>query len=339
MHQVHHVIDTTTLHRLANWRGEPVVSSVYLDVDGTHRPVASDYEHTFERLADELRGWPAPEATQRSSPRSRPTSRRCRRGSRTASTGPQRGGWPCSPATSRAGSRPSTFLCRVRDEAALGSAPRIRQLVEAHDEPEPFILALVDRTHLRLFRVLGHAIDELPTTETHQERSVDTSTEIGSFERRDEEAARRHLRRAAAIVDEEVARWPVRQLIVGGPDDALAELERHVHASARDLIVGRAEVRVAAPVDGSAREARAVAARAERDREAALVEDVRQRAAGAHGGVVGLEAALAVLAEQRVSVLLVADGFSALGARCPVCGHMARPSPVPGVRHHQRRDR
>ncbi len=79
---------------------------------------------------------------------------------------------------------------------------------------------------------------------------------------------------------------------------------------------------MAAPVDEIAREARAVAARAERDREAALVEDVRQRAAGAHGGVVGLEATLAVLAEQRVSVLLVADGFSAPGARCPVCGHI-----------------
>ncbi|HTN78903.1 MAG TPA: hypothetical protein VMK16_04440 [Acidimicrobiales bacterium] len=148
------------------------------------------------------------------------------------------------------------------------------------------------------------------------------AAETADLEPVDEEAARKHLRRAAATVDDEVARWPVRQVVVGGPGDALAELERRVHTSTRDLIVGRAEVRVAAPVDEIAREARAIAARAERDREAALVEDVRQRAAGNHGGVVGLEATLAVLAEQRVSVLLVADGFAAPGARCPACGHV-----------------
>ena len=43
----------------------------------------------------------------------------------------------------------------VRDEVGIGPAPLIRQLAEAYDEPEAFLLALVDRTHLRLFRGLG----------------------------------------------------------------------------------------------------------------------------------------------------------------------------------------
>jgi peptide subunit release factor 1 (eRF1) len=67
--------------------------------------------------------------------------------------------------------------------------------------------------------------------------------------------------------------------------------------------------------------AHAVAERAERDREAALVDDLLQRIGGAHGAVVGLEATLAVLADQRVGVLLVADDFFTPGARCPACGH------------------
>ena len=322
MQQVHHVIDTATLHRLANWRGEPVVSSVYLDVDGTHRPVAADYQQEFERLADALRRLA----------RARDDSAIL--ASVEADLESMRG--RLAHGIDRATTRGlALFSCHkqnwaeaidlpvpVRDEVALGPSPRIRQLVEAHDAPEPFMLALVDRNHLRLFRVLGHAIDELPATVTPHERSIDTSIELGSFARHDEEAARKHFRRAAASLDAEVARWPVRQLVVGGPDDALAELERRVHASTRELIVGRVGVRVAAPVDEIAREARTVAARAERDREAALVEDVRQRAAGVHRGVVGLEATLDVLAEQRVGMLLVADGFSAPGAQCPACGHI-----------------
>ena len=86
----------------------------------------------------------------------------------------------------------------VRDEAAIGPVPRIRQLAEAHAAPEAFLVALVDRTHLRIFRVLGHEVRELPSTVTHQERSVDTSIELGSFQHHDEEVARAHLRRAAA---------------------------------------------------------------------------------------------------------------------------------------------
>jgi peptide chain release factor subunit 1 len=222
----------------------------------------------------------------------------------------------------------------VRDEAGIGHAPRIRQLAEVIDEPEPFVLALVDRTHLRLFVVAGPEIRELPALVAHRERAVDTSIELGSFEHHDEEAARAHLRRAAAAVDDAGRTWPVRHIVVGGPDDAVAELERRVHPTTRALIAGRAGVSVAAPVEEIAAAARAVAERAERESETALVEDLRQRTAGAHGGVVGLEATLTALAEQRVGVLLVAGEFAAPGARCPACAHVGpdvRQCPVCGT--------
>ncbi|HMK10397.1 MAG TPA: hypothetical protein VK461_02315, partial [Acidimicrobiales bacterium] len=210
----------------------------------------------------------------------------------------------------------------VRDEAGVGPGPRIRQLVEAHQELEAFLVALVDRTHLRLFMMLGHETHELAGTVSDKERSADTSVEIGSFERRAEEAFRAHVRRSAAELDQAVRDSKVERVIVGGPDDALAELERRVHPTTRALVIGRVGVRVAASIEDIARAAHAVADRVERDREAALVEDLRQRAAGVHGGVVGLEATLSALAERRVGVLLVAEGFAAPGARCPSCGHV-----------------
>ena len=334
MHREPHVVDPTTVRRLATWRGEPVVTTVYLDVDGAHRPVAADYEEAFERLADDVRR--QARAQQDSdvftsvegdldamrARLARGIDRSTTRGLALFSCHAQ--GW----------FEEVGLPVSVRDEAGIGQAPRIRQLAEAYDEPEAFLLALVDHTHLRLFRILGRDIHELPTVVVPRERSVDTSIELGSFERRYEEAVLTHLRAAAAAVDDAVRAWPVRQVVVGGPDDAVAELERHVHPTTRELIVGRAGVSLAAPTEDIARAARVVAERAERDREAALVEDLRQRAAGAHGGVVGLEATLTVLAEQRVGVLLVADEFSAPGARCPACGHVGpdlRQCPVCGT--------
>lgn len=321
MRALPHAARRDTVRRLATFRGDPVVSSVYLDVDGAHRPVTATYEDAFERLTDELRR----RARTRGEPRvvhsvdgdiermrawlGEGIDRTVTRGVALFSCHEK--GWFDAVALATA----------VRDEAAIGPTPRIRQLVEAIDEPEPFLLALVDRTHLRLFHVDGAVTDERPTPVTYQERAVDTTIELGSWEHHNEEAARAHLRRAAAEVADAVRTWPVRQLVLGGPDESAAALEDLLHPTIRALVVGRVGVRVAAPVEEIASAARAVAEQAERAREVALVEAVRQHAAGEHGGVVGLEATLAALAEQRVATLLVRDGFSAPGASCPACGH------------------
>ncbi len=322
MHSGSHVVDTTVLRHLAACRGWPVVTSLYLDVDGAPRPVAADYEQAFEQLADDLR--------RRA--RGRDDTEVLRAVERDLDAMRARMARGIDRHTTRG---LALFSCHaqswfeaiplpvpVRDEAGCGPAPHIRQLAEAYDEPEAFLVALVDRTHLRLLRVLGREVEELPVRVTHEERAVDTSVELGSFEHRHEEAARIHLRGAAAQIDDAVRVWPVGHVVVGGPTEAVAELERRLHPTTRELVVGRLSVRVAAPAEDIAAEARAVTERAARDHEAALVEDLRQRAARAHGGVVGLEATLSVLAEQRVGVLLVAEEFSAPGARCPDCGRV-----------------
>ena len=318
----HRGVASAMVHRLSMGRGDPVISSMYLDVDGAHRPVAATYEQAFDQLAADLR--------RRARAREDPRVLRSVDGDIDRMRAWLGGG------LDRAVTRGvALFACHdqgyfeavelpvaVRDEASIGPAPRIRQLVELLEEPEPFVVAVVDSGHLRLFRIDGHDVDELPTFVTHQERAIDTSVELGSFEHHDEEAARVHVCRAASEVDDAVRRWPVRQLVLGGPDEAVAELERFLHPTTRKLVIGRAGVRVAAPAEEIAAAARAVAESAERRREVELVEEVRQHAAGAHGGVVGLEATLAVLAVRRVATLLVRDDFSAPGAYCPACGNI-----------------
>lgn len=330
-----------SLRRLATLRGHPAVTSVYLDVDGGHRPVTATYRQAFEQLADDVRRRARAQDDRRTlrSVESDLDAMRAWLGhdvDRSTTRGVALFG--CH---EQAWFEAIELPVAVRDQAGIGPAPLVRQLVEVSDEPEPCLVALVDHTRLRLFRIHGHEIDELPELVTQQERAVDTSGELGSFERHDQEAGRMHLRRAADALDDALRTWPVRQVMLGGPDAAVAELERFVHATTRDLIVGRVSVRVGAATAEIESAARVVADLAERRRQADLVEEVRQRTAGAHGAVIGLEATLAALAEQRVATLLIRTGFAAPGGWCPQCrriGPDLRQCPVCGTTNDEIED-
>jgi peptide chain release factor subunit 1 len=310
------------VRRLAEHRGDPVVSSVYLDVDGAHRPVAATYQVAFDQLAADLHHRARSRQDARIVHSVDGDIRRMR-------------AWLADGVDRTAVRGLAMFGCSeqdyfeavelphaVRDEASLGARPRIRQLVELLDEPEPFLVALVDKQSLRLLEVDGHRVDEHPPLVAPDARAIDTTGELGSFQHHDEEVALIFARRAAGAVEEALRRHPVGQLVLGGPDEAVANLHRFLHTTTRDLVIGRAQVRVAARPEEIAAAARAVADRAERQREADLVEEMRQRAAGAHGAVVGLGATLDALTAQRVATLLVRDGYSAPGGVCPACGHV-----------------
>jgi hypothetical protein len=315
-------ISAGQVRALCERRGDPVTSSVYLDVACARRPVAATYEQAFEQLAGEL--------SKRARATGDPRTIRSVEGDLDAmrawlGRGVDRGS-TCGVALfscSAQGYFEAVELdVPVRDEATIASGSRVRQLVERLDEPEPFLVALVDRDHLRLLRVDDHRVEEEAALVTPHERAVDTSIELGSWEHHDEEAVRTHHRRAAHTLDESVRRRPIGQIVVGGPDDAVAELERLIHPTTAALIVGRVGVRVADDPAEIASAARVIAERAERQREADLVEAMRQRVAGEHGAATGLQPTLDALAERRVATLLVRDGFSAPGGRCPACGYV-----------------
>lgn len=310
------------VRRLSEHHGDPAVSSVYLDVDGADRPVAATYEGAFDQLALDLHHRARARGDARILHSVDGDINRMR-------------AWLAHGVDRTAVRGLALFGCSeqdyfeavelpfaVRDEASIGACPRIRQLVELLDEPEPFLVALVDKQSLRLLEVDGHRIDEHPPLVAPAARAIDTTVELGTFQHHDEEAALVFARQAADAVEEAVRKRSVGQIVLGGPDEAVANLERFLHPMTQALVIGRAHVRVAARPEEIAAAARAVADGAERRREADLVEEVRQRAAGAHRGVVGLEATLDALSEHRVATLLVRDGYRVPGGVCPACGHV-----------------
>ncbi|HET9444561.1 MAG TPA: hypothetical protein VFO65_14645 [Acidimicrobiales bacterium] len=321
-------VGRSTVQRLASFRAPPGVSSLYLDVDGAHRPVAATYERAFEHLAEELRRRARARADIR--PADGPALLRSVEGDIDRMRAWLHDG------VDRARTRGvALFSCSaedwfeavplvaaVRDETWIGDGPRIRQLAEAADHPEPVLAALVDRAHLRLMRITGRQVEDLGSFVTPPERDVDHSVELGGWEHRHAEAVRAHLRRATAAVEDAVASGRCERLVLGGPAESVGALERALDPATRARVVGRVGVRGSAPVEEIAVAVRAVAEVAERQREAAMVEDLRQRSAAGDGGVTGLERTLAALGDRRVAMLLVREGFSAPGGACPECGHV-----------------
>ena len=184
-----------------------------------------------------------------------------------------------------------------------------------------YLLVLVDRQESRLVHSRPGRLEEHPGPSDPVERQVDTDVEVGSWERRHQEAALRHLRRVAAAVSSEVEGTPVDAVVVGGPPEAVEKLVQLLPAGLSGLAMpwsgltiraGRAELtRVVDQVDGRWEE---------RHREA-VVDLLRERL-GTGRAVGGLEATLDAVADGRVATLVVRPGYRAVGARCPSCGHL-----------------
>jgi hypothetical protein len=310
----------SAVRTLAQRRGDPVVTSVYLDVDGRHRPVRSECEAAFAQLAEnavqrarKVGGADLARAVGADVERMRVALARL--GDRSAVRGVAM--FACSGQSffeTVALPRP------VRDEASFGPAPHLLQLVGALDEYERFLAVLVDWRRLRLLRVELGEVTELPALVEPAARSVDVTVELGGYGRHRAEGRRGHLRRAAEAVEKALADWPCDRVVVAGPDVSVAGLEEHLGPSVRRLIVGKAGVDVWASPRVVLDAVAAVATSAERRHEAEVVEELRQRTAGGHRGMVGLEDTFAALSRRTVATLVVSDGFTSPGAVCATCG-------------------
>jgi hypothetical protein len=314
------MLTASDVRALATHRGEPAVTSVYLDVDGRSRPVADDYRAAFARLADNVRH--------------RAQTAGDRRVLRAVDADIDRMRAWLGPDLDRSATRGLALFSAseedwfeavelprpVHDDAGIGSTPRVVQLLAVLDEYERFVAVLVDHRRVRVLLVELGELAEIADLVDWEDRAVDTTVELGGYQRHTDDRTRHHDERAARLVERATADWPGVRLVVAGPDRAVAGLEGHLRPETRDRIVGRAGLSVAAGTREIHDAVAAIAETAERRHEAEVVEQLRQAAArSARSGVVGLEATLAALAEQRVGTLVLSEGFRASGARCPAC--------------------
>jgi len=207
--------------------------------------------------------------------------------------------------------------------AFAGRKPYVFPLAKLWDAYGRFLVALVDKTHVRLlFYQMGELVEGLELRGEPIKRHKQGGWGAEKLQRHEDEVAYRNLKEAAELTAGFCERHQPRYLLLGGADPTVVEF--------RELLPHPWAERIAGTIpgdrmadEGEIREAALqVLQEVERRREFARVEAAITAAAKGSNGVISLEDTLRAAAEGRVQVLLVADGFHAPAYRCTGCGFL-----------------
>lgn len=303
-----------TIRKLAENRDGTGVVSLYLDVDGRRYVRPKDYELHLDKLLREAREdlGADPADIERMQERLTDIDRSTTRGVVMFS--------------SVADGLFETFELSVpvRNHVAVNASPHVRQLEDIVERYEPIAVLLVDRERFRMLLFhLGQLVDKTEFSDPLPRHEDDK----GGWDRDHvqghvDEAAHKHVRRAAQRAFEVYQSHPFEHLVIAASDEISNEIERELHSYLRERLAGRLHLPTTARDADILSAALDIEARIEHEREAREVERLRAAVGAGSGGVAGLGDVLQALAQKRVDSLFVSDGYEAPGWSCPACGHL-----------------
>jgi len=326
-------IEESRIRDLAGFKGDDaLVTSVYLDVDGRRRIRAREVELALDRMIRPVR------------------ERQSHQASASVTSDLKRiedhvkGGIDRSRVRGLA-----LFSCAahdfwevvelavpVRDRLVVNHRPYVRELEAVVARHARFALLLADRQRARLFLFhqgeLLEKQEQLDVLPRHDDDGGQLTKDQVAV--RTAEIAHRHLKHAAAAAFALHQEHGFDHLVLCGPEEITAEVERDLHPYLRERIAGRIHVAVQAADDEIRLVAENVEAEVERAREQAVVNRLRKAVGAGNAGVAGLGAVLDALVARRVDTLLVSEGFEAPGWRCRNCawvGTIGRRCPLCGT--------
>jgi peptide chain release factor subunit 1 len=317
-------LDQAVLRRLANWDpGGVPITSLYLTVDGRRYPRRGDYE---VRLGELLRG-----ARGQAEPFGRDAVRsvECDLGRMATHVreeferGDTRGLALFS--SHRAGLWEDVRVPRpVRDRSVVAPSADVLPLEQVLETSRPVCTALVDYAKARLFLSVAGRIEEI--SEVWDElpgRHDQGGWAQMRIQRHVDDHRKRHLKRTADALFKLWKQRPFDDLILAGPAEAHTDVERELHAYLRQRVRARIALPIVASPEEVLRLSIEIEEQFERKARATRIEMLAKASANGRGGVVGLPKTLAVLAEGRVSEMLVSVNLATPGARCPSCALLA----------------
>jgi peptide chain release factor subunit 1 len=193
-------------------------------------------------------------------------------------------------------------------------------------------LVLVDRRHARLLTGTVDGLVELwraddPISGVRQQAGYSQSRGQGGhaegrYERGIEKDVDDHLRRVGDELRRRVASETIAGILVGGPTESVARFESLLHADVSKCLKGRFDAEVwNTGADEVLKSAKPVLDELTIKRDDELLDKV-ESGVGTGRGASGLKDVLNAVHERRVDTLVVREGLTAKGTRCPQCGWM-----------------
>ncbi|MDQ3647635.1 MAG: host attachment protein [Actinomycetota bacterium] len=231
----------------------------------------------------------------------------------------------------------------VGSDVVIDHSPFVEPLAALHGSERQWAVLLSNRRTARLFAGGAARLEELERVRDEvRGQHAQGGTEQARRQRSIDHEVDQHLKNAAEALRRRARRRSVDRLLVGGPPELVGRLEDALDASLRERLAGRVEVDVEhATADVLLEAARPLFEADDERREGEALNRLKAGVGGGGRGVAGLANTLEALSEQRVEILLMDDGFSADGARCPSCGWLgveARTCPADGTPLEHRED-
>jgi peptide chain release factor subunit 1 len=207
---------------------------------------------------------------------------------------------------------------------AIDRAPVVGPLAGL-ERRERWCITLVSRRDARIFRGSPDGLSEREALrdEVHGQHDQGGWSQA-RYQRHVEKEKDDHLRRTCEVLLRHFEREPFERLVVGGPNEVVADFEGELHPYLAERLAGRIDVDVeTANADEVLERAAPLLDRLEDVREAEALDRLGEPTRGAEGLLDVLEA----LNERRVETLLLANGYEVAGARCPRCGWLGPEGP------------
>lgn len=213
----------------------------------------------------------------------------------------------------------------VRDRASSGPRPHLLPLEALLESFESFCTALIDREKARIFMIVGGRIEEVSDVLDDVPGWHDQGGWAQArMQRHIKDHVQRHLKRVSEALLRQHENQRFDHLILAGPDDVVAELERELHDYVRRTVVARVTQPMTARAADVLEATLALEQELQTRREWETVDRLASEVASATGrAVAGLDDTLLALESGRVETLVLAFGLEASGVRCTSCGHLA----------------
>ncbi len=220
----------------------------------------------------------------------------------------------------------------IRSRVVAFDRPYVKPLAHLLDAYGGYGVVLVDKQGARLFSFhLGELREQegmLGETVRHTKRgggSTAPGRRGGIAGQTDyaEEVAERNIKEAVEFATHFFSENNVRRVLIGGTDENIAAFRSQLPKAWQSLVVGTFPISMTASHTEVLQRAMEVGEKADRQREALLVETVVTNAAKGRGGVVNLDETLSAIHEGRVHILMIRDGYRASGSHCKSCGFLS----------------
>lgn len=229
---------------------------------------------------------------------------------------------------------------RVASGAWYGKTPYVRPLLEAWREYERYGVVLVDREKAR-FLVLSvgqvEEVDEAFQTPAVKHRRTTGTDHMRSqmvFQRRAATWSNWFLKEVGDKVHDMVAVHDIDRILLAGPEEITAELERLLPKAVASRVVGRLRLPISAKPDEVLEAALPVIQELEEQESLLLVEDlvtVARKTENAPKAVTGLNASLNAVNQGRVFQLVILPEHRVPGFHCPGCSVLLDHAPPEGA--------